>query len=95
MQLAFTKIDLFHKLLNIMLSLAEPGPVQFEEIAIRPTSGGSRSENRVGSAGRVERKLQMARKKVLNQDEAGENSAGAGLSIDSGSSATGNKLLRV
>ena len=57
-----------------VVSLLEPGLVKFESMGIsRPSS--SAESVRAGSAGRVERSLQFARKKELEDESPQRNSA--------------------
>ena len=54
--------------------------MQFDEAAMGPGSGGAGPGGRAGSAGRIEKKLQVARKQELSQEEPRRSSAGARLS---------------
>jgi len=60
----------------------EPGHVKFESVSVsRPSSSADYlSGTRTGSAGRLERSLQLARKKELEDEFPRRNSAGADLS---------------
>jgi len=66
----------------LFVLFSEPGHVKFESVSVsRPSSSADYlSGTRTGSAGRLERSLQLARKKELEDEFPRRNSAGADLS---------------